>query len=99
MRRCAVPLALSVLVGAAGTKVSPASQSPTTPSQTRRRPRGRPRRTEPVVPTSVKIPVSVYDVYARRALKAGVSVHHTLVHALARGLMGSGRLDALGGES
>jgi hypothetical protein len=47
--------------------------------------RGRPRGV-PVVVTTVKIPVPVYDAYARQALANGVSVHALLRARLSAGM-------------
>ncbi len=43
--------------------------------------RGRPRR-EPKVQTSVKVPASLYDVFARSSIRTGRSVHALMLQAL-----------------
>ncbi|KKN01847.1 hypothetical protein LCGC14_1123640 [marine sediment metagenome] len=43
---------------------------------------GRPRNREPSVPVSFRLPKSVYDAYAREALKSGNSVNQTMRDAL-----------------
>lgn len=50
-----------------------------------RRPRGgRPRTLVPTVPTSVHIPLPIYDAICRRALRRGCSVHRLLLEVIRR---------------
>lgn len=56
----------------------------------RRNKGGRPRRTgPPPVPTSLRIPVPVYDALCRRALTHGCSVHRLITLALVQFVHGT----------